>query len=52
MFSEDYASPPQPSAEVRLLIDISKSLKEILAILKESQNSNNYQYNFNNKIRK
>jgi DNA-binding CsgD family transcriptional regulator len=38
-FSEDYASPPQPSAEVRLLIDISKSLKEILAILKESQNA-------------
>jgi hypothetical protein len=52
MFSEDYSSPPQPSAEVRLLIDISKSLKEILAILKESQNSNKNNIQDINKISK
>jgi hypothetical protein len=39
MFYEEYSSPPEPSAEAKLLLEINKSLKEILAILKESQNA-------------
>ena len=38
MHYEDYSSPPPLSNEVKLLLEISKSLKEILTILKETQN--------------